>query len=424
VATDILDVLRTKRDGGVLSDEQIRFVLDGYTAGSVGDAQMAALCMAIVFRGLTQPELATWTRAMLESGTRLDLTDIGRPTVDKHSTGGVGDKVSLVLVPLVAACGGAVPQLAGRGLGHTGGTLDKLESISGWSPQLPLDRMRSLLSEVGGFICGAGDDLAPADRRLYALRDVTATVESIPLIASSIMAKKIASGTDALVLDVKVGAGAFLPDLDRTRELAQTMVSLGRDHGVRTVALLTAMDAPLGRACGNALEVTEAIEVLQGGGPSDVLEVTLVLAAEMVALAGLDANPARVLASGAALDAFDAMVRGQGGDPEAPLPAASEVVEVRAQGSGWVRRLDARAVGIAAWRLGAGRAAIDDEVSAAAGVLCRAKPGEAVEEGDVVLELHVDDPSRVSGALAALEGAIEVGHQPPGPQPLVIGRIA
>ena len=424
MATDILDVLRTKRDGGVLSDEQIRFVLDGYTAGSVGDAQMAALCMAIVFRGLTQPELATWTRAMLESGTRLDLTDIGRPTVDKHSTGGVGDKVSLVLVPLVAACGGAVPQLAGRGLGHTGGTLDKLESISGWSPQLPLDRMRSLLSEVGGFICGAGDDLAPADRRLYALRDVTATVESIPLIASSIMAKKIASGTDALVLDVKVGAGAFLPDLDRTRELAQTMVSLGRDHGVRTVALLTAMDAPLGRACGNALEVTEAIEVLQGGGPSDVLEVTLVLAAEMVALAGLDANPARVLASGAALDAFDAMVRGQGGDPEAPLPAASEVVEVRAQGSGWVRRLDARAVGIAAWRLGAGRAAIDDEVSAAAGVLCRAKPGEAVEEGDVVLELHVDDPTRVSGALAALEGAIEVGHQPPGPQPLVIDRIA
>jgi len=424
VATDILDVLRTKRDGGVLSDEQIRFVLDGYTAGSVGDAQMAALCMAIVFRGLTQPELATWTRAMLESGTRLDLTDIGRPTVDKHSTGGVGDKVSLVLVPLVAACGGAVPQLAGRGLGHTGGTLDKLESISGWSPQLPLDRMRSLLSEVGGFICGAGDDLAPADRRLYALRDVTATVESIPLIASSIMAKKIASGTDALVLDVKVGAGAFLPDLDRTRELAQTMVSLGRDHGVRTVALLTAMDAPLGRACGNALEVTEAIEVLQGGGPSDVLEVTLVLAAEMVALAGLDANPARVLESGAALDAFDAMVRGQGGDPEAPLPAASEVVEVRAQGSGWVRRLDARAVGIAAWRLGAGRAAIDDEVSAAAGVLCRAKPGEAVEEGDVVLELHVDDPTRVSGALAALEGAIEVGHQPPGPQPLVIDRIA
>ena len=424
MATDILDVLRTKRDGGVLSDEQIRFVLDGYTAGSVGDAQMAALCMAIVFRGLTQPELATWTRAMLESGTRLDLTDIGRPTVDKHSTGGVGDKVSLVLVPLVAACGGAVPQLAGRGLGHTGGTLDKLESISGWSPQLPLDRMRSLLSEVGGFICGAGDDLAPADRRLYALRDVTATVESIPLIASSIMAKKIASGTDALVLDVKVGAGAFLPDLDRTRDLAQTMVSLGRDHGVRTVALLTAMDAPLGRACGNALEVTEAIEVLQGGGPSDVLEVTLVLAAEMVALAGLDANPARVLASGAALDAFDAMVRGQGGDPEAPLPAASEVVEVRAQGSGWVRRLDARAVGIAAWRLGAGRAAIDDEVSAAAGVLCRAKPGEAVEEGDVVLELHVDDPTRVSGALAALEGAIEVGHQPPGPQPLVIDRIA
>ena len=424
MATDILEVLRTKRDGGTLTDEQIRFVLDGFTAGTVADEQMAALCMAIVFRGLSPAELSTWTQVMLDSGTRLDLSGLGRPTVDKHSTGGVGDKVSLILVPLVAACGAAVPQLAGRGLGHTGGTLDKLEAIPGWSPHLPLDEMRRVLAAVGGVICGAGDDLAPADRRLYALRDVTATVEAIPLIASSIMSKKIASGTRALVLDVKVGSGAFLPEVERARELAETMVGLGRDHGVATVALLTDMDAPLGRACGNALEVTESIEVLQGGGPEDLREVTLALAREMVALAGLDADPAEVLASGRALDVFDAMIRAQGGDPEAPLPTAPEVVEVPAPAAGVLRRLDARAVGVAAWRLGAGRARKEDPVSAAAGIVCRAKPGDAVEEGACVLELHVDDPDRLEGALVALDGAIEVGPTPVDPRPLVVDRIA
>jgi thymidine phosphorylase len=424
VATDILDVLRTKRDGGPLTDEQIHFVLDGFTAGTVADEQMAALCMAIVLRGLSPAELATWTQVMLDSGGRLDLSGVGRPVVDKHSTGGVGDKVSLVLVPLLAACGAAVPQLAGRGLGHTGGTLDKMEAIAGWSPHLAPEAMSRVLSTVGGMICGAGDHLVPADRRLYALRDVTATVESIPLIASSIMAKKIASGTGALVLDVKVGSGAFLPDAEQGQELAHTLVELGRAHGVATVALLTAMDTPLGRACGNALEVAEAIEVLRGGGPPDVIEVTLALAREMAALAGLDADPAAVLASGRALDTFDAMVRAQGGDPEAPLPAAPEVVPVTAPSAGHLARLDARAVGIAAWRLGAGRARQDDTVNPAAGVVCVAKPGDTVAEGDVVLELHVDDPDRLDGALAALDEAITVTPDPPPPRPLLLDRIA
>lgn len=423
MATDILDVLRTKRDGGTLTDEQIRFALDGFTAGTVADEQMAALCMAILFRGLSAAELSTWTQVMLDSGTTLDLADVGRPIVDKHSTGGVGDKVSLILVPLVAACGAAVPQLAGRGLGHTGGTLDKLEAIAGWSPQLSPADMVAALRDIGGVICGAGDDLAPADRRLYALRDVTATVEAIPLIASSIMSKKIASGTRALVLDVKVGSGAFLPELDRARALAATMVGLGHDHGVDTVALLTGMETPLGRACGNALEVTEAIEVLQGGGPADVREVTLALAREMAALARLDADPAEVLDSGRAMDVFDTMVRAQGGDPDAPRPTAAEVVSIAAPSTGHLRRLDARAVGIAVWRLGAGRARQEDPVSASAGIVCRAKPGDRVTAGQAVLELHVDDPDRVEGALAALDGAIEVGDTPAEPRPLVLDRI-
>ena len=293
MATDILEVLRTKRDGGALSDEQIRFFLEGYTAGSIADEQAAALLMAIVFRGLDQRELATWTAEMIASGERLDLSSVGRPTVDKHSTGGVGDKVSLILAPLVAACGAAVPQLSGRGLGHTGGTLDKLESIPGWRATLDNDEVLAVLRDVGAVICAAGDGLAPADRKLYALRDVTATVEAIPLIASSIMSKKIAEGTDALVLDVKVGSGAFLPELDRARELAETMVGLGQAHGVRTVALLTDMEAPLGRAAGNGLEVTESIEVLQGGGPADLREVTLALAREMLSLAGVGRRPGR-----------------------------------------------------------------------------------------------------------------------------------
>jgi thymidine phosphorylase len=424
VATDVLEVIRTKRDGGSLTDEQIRFFLDGYTAGSIADEQAAALLMAIVFRGLDERELATWTAAMIESGERLDLSSLGVPTVDKHSTGGVGDKVSLILAPLVAVFGAAVPQLSGRGLGHTGGTLDKLEAIPGWQASLSNDEVLAVLRDVGAVICAAGEGLAPADRKLYALRDVTATVEAIPLIASSIMSKKIAEGTDVLVLDVKVGSGAFLPELDRARALAETMVGLGRAHGVRTVALLTDMDAPLGRAAGNALEVTESIEVLQGGGPADVREVTLALAREMLALAGVDADPAAALDDGRAVDVFDRMIRAQGGDPDAPLPQAAHVRTVPAPAAGFVRRLDARAVGVGAWRLGAGRARKEDPVSPSAGIVCLAKPGDEVAEGEPLLELHTDEADRFDGAVAALTGAIEIGPEPAPARPLIIDRIA
>ena len=423
-----VDVIRTKRDRRRLTDEQIRWFVDAYTRGEVADEQAAALCMAVFLNGMEREELAVWTAAMIASGTRLDLSSVGRPTVDKHSTGGVGDEVSLILVPLVAACGAAVPQLSGRGLGHTGGTLDKMESIPGWRADLGGEGFLRVLRDVGGVICAAGADLAPADRKLYALRDVTGTVESIPLIASSIMSKKIAEGTDALVLDVKVGTGAFMRDPDRARELARTMVDIGAAHGVRTVALLTAMDTPLGRAVGNALEVAEAVEVLGGGGPPDLVEVTLALAREMVALAGLDADPAEVLADGRALVAWEAMVAAQGGDPHAELPRASRVRVVPAPATGVLVRLDAYAVGVAAWRLGAGRARKEDDVSATAGVVCLAKPGDAVEEGQPLLELHVDDPARLPAALAALDAAVDVAapdgpHHPPAGT-VVLERIA
>src|SRR5918992_3102347 len=301
MATDVLEVIRTKRDGGSLTDEQVRFFIEGYTAGTIADEQAAALCMAILLRDMAPGELATWTQAMIDSGERLDLSGIGRPTVDKHSTGGGGDKVSLPLVPLVAACGAAVPQLSGRGLGHTGGTLDKLEAVPGWQATLPIDRVVEQLRDIGAVICAASETLCPADRKLYRLRDVTATVEAVPLIASSIMAKKIAEGTDALVLDVKVGSGAFLPEIDRARRLAETMVGLGQAHGVRTVALITEMEAPLGRACGNGLEGAESVDALRGRGPADLMEVTLALAAEMLSLAGVDGDPQSALDSGAAL---------------------------------------------------------------------------------------------------------------------------
>jgi thymidine phosphorylase len=424
VATDILDVIRTKRDGGRLSDEQVWFFVEGYTAGTVADEQAAALCMAILLRDMHPDELASWTQAMIDSGERLDLSPVGRPTVDKHSTGGVGDKVSLALAPLVAACGAAVPQLSGRGLGHTGGTLDKLEAIPGWQATLPTERMVAQLREVGAAICAASDTLCPADRKLYALRDVTATVEAIPLIASSIMSKKIAEGTGALVLDVKIGSGAFLPEIDRARRLAETMVTLGREYGVRTVALITDMDTPLGRACGNGLEVSEAVEVLRGGGPPDLVEVTLALAREMVDLAGLDADPAAALADGRALAVWHAMIRAQGGDPDAALPDAAVRHQVPAPAAGYVRRLDARAVGTAVWRLGAGRSRKEDPVSPTAGAVCVHKPGEAVEAGEPVLVLHCDDKTRLAGALAALDGAIDVGSEPPDPRPLLVDRIA
>jgi thymidine phosphorylase len=418
-----VDVIRTKRDGGRLSDEQIRWFVDAYTADEVAHEQAAALLMAIVWRGLDRAELATWTAAMIASGERLDLASIERPTVDKHSTGGVGDKVSLVLAPLVAACGAADPMLSGRGLGHTGGTLDKLETIPGFRVDLDGDEMRSVLKRVGCVICAAGPGLAPADKKLYALRDVTGTVESIPLIASSIMSKKIAEGTDALVLDVKVGSGAFLPDIDTARRLAETMVELGAAHGVKTSALLTDMEAPLGRAAGNAVEVEESIETLSGRGPDDLVEVTLELAREMLALVAIDADPAQALEDGSALETYRAMVRAQSGDPEAPLPEAPERRTFDAPRGGVVARLDARAVGVAAWRLGAGRARLGHPVSAGAGVICLRKPGDEVAKGEPVLELRTDDPGRFGHALEALSDALEIAGEAPEPRAMVIERI-
>ncbi len=421
---DAIDVILTKRDGGRLSDEQIDWFISSYTAGTVGDEQAAALLMAVLFRGLGPAELARWTAQMIATGSRADLSGLGKPTVDKHSTGGVGDKISLIVCPLLAACGAAVPQTAGRGLGHTGGTLDKMETIPGWRSTLTPDEVTRILRESGAVINAAGPDLAPADRKLYALRDITGTVESIPLIASSIMSKKIAEGTEALVLDVKVGSGAFMKDEARAHELAETMVGLGAAHGVRTRALLTQMDVPLGRTAGNALEVVEAIEVLAGGGPSDVIALTLALAREMLDLVGLDAiDPADVLADGRAMDAWRALVRAQGGEPMALLPRASEIEIVTAPASGTLSRLDAMSVGMAAWRLGAGRSRKEDPVSAVAGVVWRATVGEAVVEGEPLLELHLDDPARLPHALDALADAIEVSPTPVAPPPMILGRV-
>jgi len=419
-----VDLILAKRDGRALTDAEIDWLIAAYTGGEVADEQMSALLMAVYFQGLSPGELRAWTAAMVSSGERLDLGSVGPPTVDKHSTGGVGDKVSLILAPLVASCGAAVPQLSGRGLGHTGGTLDKLESIPGWRASLPADEMVAVLNSAGCVICAAGASLAPADRRLYALRDVTGTVESIPLIASSIMSKKIAEGTAALVLDVKVGSGAFMRELPAARELARTMVGLGAEAGVRTAALLTSMAAPLGRAVGNAVEVEEAVATLRGEGPADLVEVTVALAREMLALAGLDADPEAALADGRALDRYRAMIEAQGGDPDAPLPQARHSQVVTAAQAGWVRRLDARAVGVAAWRLGAGRARKEDDVNHAAGVICLAKPGDPVTGGQPVLELRSDDETRFAAAIEALTGAVEIGPEPPVPAPLVIELIS
>ena len=413
--TDAVTLIRAKRDGNRLADDDISWLFKAYARGEVADEQMSALLMAIYFRGLDGAELRTWTAAMIASGDRLDLSALRKPTVDKHSTGGVGDKVSLILAPLVASCGAAVPQLSGRGLGHTGGTLDKLESIPGFRTGLTPAQTLAVLARAGCVICAAGSGLAPADRRLYALRDVTGTVESIPLIASSIMSKKIAEGTSALVLDVKVGTGAFMTDLDRARELAETMVALGAEHRVRTSALLTRMDTPLGRAVGNAVEVAESVRALQGDGPADLMEVTLALARQMLALAGLDADPAAAIEDGRAMAAYRAMVTAQGGDPDAPLPQAAHTRVLAAAEAGWVTRLDALKVGTAAWRLGAGRARKEDQVSAAAGIICLAKPGEEVRAGQPVLELRADDEERFAPALAALAGAVTIGDAGPPP---------
>jgi len=409
VSHSAVDVIRAKRDGRELTDDEIRWFLHGYTDGVVADEQASALLMAVVFRGLSPRELATWTDQMIRTGERLDLSAVGRPTVDKHSTGGVGDKISLPLCPLVAACGAAVPQLSGRGLGHTGGTLDKLEAIPGFRTGLSAREFIDQLRDVGAAICAAGADLAPADRKLYALRDVTGTIEATPLIASSIMSKKIAEGTDGLVLDVKVGSGAFMKRIEDARELAHTMVSLGHDHGLRTVALITWMDTPLGYTVGNALEVRESLEVLEGGGPPDVVEVTLALAREMLALAGIDEDPADALRDGRAMDRWRAMVRAQGGDPDAPLPRAPLVEEVRAERTGHVETIEAMGVGEAAWRLGAGRARKEHPVSAGAGVVLRVAPGDSVSQGQVVAELHADDEAHMAAGRAAIAGAIRIG---------------
>jgi thymidine phosphorylase len=425
-AFDAVDVIRTKRDGGELSDAQVDWVIDAYTRGQVADEQMSALAMAVLLRGMSRREVARWTDAMIRSGDRMDFSGLRRATVDKHSTGGVGDKITLPLAPLVASCGLAVPQLSGRGLGHTGGTLDKLESIPGWRADLSNDEMLRQLDEVGAVICAAGAGLAPADKKLYALRDVTGTVEAIPLIASSIMSKKIAEGTGALVLDVKVGSGAFMKDVDDARELARTMVDLGTDAGVTTVALLTNMQTPLGLTAGNALEVRESVEVLAGGGPPDVVELTLALAREMLAAAGLDGvDPADRLRDGSAMDVWRAMVSAQGGDPDAPLPTARETQVVYAPGDGVLTRLDAFAVGVAAWRLGAGRARKEDAVQAGAGVEMHAKPGAVVRAGEALLTLHTDTPERFDRALQALDGAYVIAPDGSRPDllPLVIDRV-
>jgi thymidine phosphorylase len=424
---DVIDVIRTKRDRGVLSDAQIDWIVDAYARGIVADEQMSALAMAILLNGMTRQEVARWTDAMVRTGERMDWSDVGRPTADKHSTGGVGDKITLPLAPTVAACGVAVPQLSGRGLGHTGGTLDKLESIPGWRASLSAQEMRAQLRDVGAVVCAPGDDLAPADKKLYALRDVTGTVESIPLIASSIMSKKIAEGTGALVLDVKVGSGAFMKQVDQARTLAQSMVELGTDAGVTTVALLTDMDTPLGLTAGNALEVRESLEVLQGGGPPDVVELTVTLARHMLAATGVGAgkDPAEALRDGSAMDVWRRMIVAQGGDPDAPLPTARETHTVLAPADGVLTRLDAYGVGVAVWRLGAGRAHKEDPVQLGAGVELHAKPGAKVKGGEPLMTLHTDTPDRFDRALEALAGAYDVAptDSRPDTRPVVLERV-
>jgi thymidine phosphorylase len=421
---DAVEVIAAKRDRHELDDAQIDWVVDAYTRGVVADEQMSALAMAILLNGMNRREISRWTGAMIASGERMDFSSLSWATADKHSTGGVGDKITLPLAPLVAACGVAVPQLSGRGLGHTGGTLDKLEAIPGWRADLTNDEMMAQLEGVGAVICAAGPGLAPADKKLYALRDVTGTVEAIPLIASSIMSKKIAEGTGSLVLDVKVGSGAFMKSREQAQELAETMVGLGTDAGVTTVALLTDMSTPLGLTAGNACEVAESIEVLAGGGPSDVVELTVALAREMLAAAGRDdKDPADVLASGGAMDVWRRMIAAQGGDPDAPLPAAKETHVIAAPASGTLTRLDALSVGVAAWRLGAGRSRPGEQVQAAAGVVMHAKPGDEVVAGQPLLTLRTDTPERFERAVAALEGGYDVGTGGPDTSSVVIDRI-
>ena len=405
-----VEIISAKRDRAELSDAQIDWVIGAYTRGAVADEQMSALLMAILLNGMNMREIARWTDAMIKSGERMDWSALTRKTVDKHSTGGVGDKITLPLAPLVAACGGAVPQLSGRGLGHTGGTLDKLESIPGWKASLTNAEMLKVLEDVGAVICAAGAGLAPADKKLYALRDVTGTVPAIPLIASSIMSKKIAEGTSALILDVKTGNGAFMSDPAKARELAKTMVELGKRAGVTTRALVTAMDVPLGLTAGNALEVRESIEVLSGGGPSDVVELTVIMAQEMLDAAGINPimDPVDALKNGAAMDSWRRMIAAQGGDPDAKLPVAQEQHVIYAPQSGEILEMNALSVGISAWRLGAGRTRLGEAVQAGAGIEIHAKPGEQITAGTPLFTLHTDTPDRFAWAQQALEGAMRI----------------
>ena len=423
---DAVDIIRIKRDKGTLTAEQIDWTIDAYTRGVIADEQMSALNMAILLNGMDRAEISRWTTAMIASGERMDFSSLGKATADKHSTGGVGDKITLPLAPLVAVFGVAVPQLSGRGLGHTGGTLDKLESIPGWRADLSNDELMAQLADVGAVICAAGAGLAPADKKLYALRDVTGTVEAIPLIASSIMSKKIAEGTGALVLDVKVGSGAFMKDEDSARELAETMVALGQDAGVNTVALLTNMTTPLGLTAGNAIEVEEAVEVLAGGGPEDVVELTVRLAEEMLQAAGVsDADPAAALKDGRAMDAWNAMIAAQGGDPKAKLPEAKHSDVVYAPADGVLLELDALSVGVAAWRLGAGRARKEHPVQAGAGVRLHAKPGAVVRAGEPLMTLLTDTPEKFDRAREALAEAVLIAPEGDRPaQQLIIDRIS
>ncbi|MDP9805790.1 thymidine phosphorylase [Trueperella bonasi] len=420
---DAVDIIRAKRDGQKLSREEIDWTIDAYTKGAIGDEQMAALAMAIFLNGMDREEISQWTTAMINSGDRMDFSALGKPTADKHSTGGVGDKMTLPLAPLVAVYGVAVPQLSGRGLGHTGGTLDKLEAIPGWRADLSNDEIMAQLRDCGAVICAAGAGLAPADKKLYALRDVTATVDSIPLIASSIMSKKIAEGTDSLVLDVKVGSGAFMKDIDQARELASTMVALGLDAGVKTSALLTDMSTPLGLKVGNGLEVEESVEVLAGGGPADVVELTVTLAREMLTAAGKDDDPSDALNDGRAMDVWRQMIEEQGGDPDAPMPNAKHTHDVLAEADGILTELDALSVGVASWRLGAGRAVKSEPVQAAAGIELYAKPGDRVAKGQKLMTLHTDDEARIERALQSLDGGIEIGGDYETRESVVLERV-
>ena len=418
------DLIYAKRDGGVLTEAQIRWFINAFTKNEIPDEQAGSFLMAVFFQGLNKEELSVWTDAMIKSGEILDLSSVGKPTVDKHSTGGVGDKISLPLCPLVASFGAAVPQLSGRGLGTFGGTLDKMESVSGFNITLSNEKMIQQLKDVGVFITAAGAGLAPADRKMYSFRDVIGTVECIPLIASSIMSKKIAEGTQSLVLDVKAGRGAFMKDFSRAKQLAETMVEIGNKAGVKTVALITQMDTPLGNAVGNALEVSESIDVLNGKGPQDVIEITLALAKEMLQLAGINKDPATGLKDGTALQVWKKMIIAQGGNPDIEIPVAKKKENVVATQSGYITDLDAYAIGLSAWRLGAGRAKKEDAVSKTAGIICLAKEGDYVEKDQPVLELHIDDASRLPLAKEALKNAFTIGAEPKEKRKIILERIS